>query len=222
MAKITLIGDAHGKIEQLLNIYYEHPEASIQLGDMGCGFVPIPEFSRFYKGPIRFIRGNHDNPSVAQAHPNYLGEFGYLRDYDIFYMGGAFSIDYAWRQQAMRDGSKASWWEDEELSSVQLNAALQMYEEVKPRIVVSHECPSKAAILLLQLMQARFYKADCANSRTSQIMQQMMDIHQPELWVFGHYHFSKNFTIDKTRFVCLNELETFELDTEKPLESFYE
>jgi hypothetical protein len=50
----------------------------------------------------------------------------------------------------------------------------------------------------------------------------MFDQWQPELWVFGHYHFSRNFKIGKTRFLCLNELEPFELDTNKPLESFYE
>ncbi len=218
MPKVTLVGDVHGKIKEYQELLKKHAEPVIQVGDLGCGFLPIPDFAYKHK----FIRGNHDSPSIAQSHPNYLGEFGYIKQYDMFFMGGAFSIDKDMRIEWMQQGHKPCWWADEELSSIQLNQAMNLYLNVKPRIVVSHETPSKAGITLLQIEMKRLYKFDCANSRTAQTMQQMFDQHKPDLWVFGHYHFSRSFTIDKTRFLCLNELEAFELDTEKPLEGFYE
>lgn len=218
MANITLVGDVHGKIKEYLDILSKHPEPVIQLGDMGCGFVRVPNFNSQHK----FIRGNHDNPQVAKQHPNYLGEYGYIKNYNMFFLGGAFSIDGEERKHYMREGSPDCWWPDEELSPIQLNMAMALYVNVKPRIVVSHEVPSKAGIKLLMMENRRLYKFDCANSRTAQMMQQMLDQHQPDLWVFGHYHFTRNFSIDKTRFLCLNELEPFELDTENPTAGFYE
>lgn len=217
MAKITLVGDIHGKIPEYQELLSWHPEPVIQLGDLGCGFLPIPKFA----SKDLFIRGNHDSPSVAQSHPNYLGEFGYILEYKMFYIGGAYSIDFQMRHQWMANGGPPCWWSDEELSPVQLNLALRQYIQFKPRIVVSHEAPALAGLTLLQMEQKRLYKFDCTTSRTAQVLQQMFDQHQPDLWVFGHYHFSRNFKIDKTRFLCLNELEAFKLDTEKPLAGFY-
>lgn len=219
MAKITLVGDVHGKIpeyQELLSWNIDKPV--IQLGDMGCGFLPIPKFSNNHQ----FIRGNHDSPSVAQSHPNYLGEFGYIKPYNMFFLGGAFSIDFQMRHQWMAEGGAPCWWSDEELSPIQLNQAMNIYTANKPRIVVSHEAPALAGLTLLQMEQKRLYKFDCTASRTAQALQQMFDQHQPDLWVFGHYHFSRNFKLNGTRFLCLNELEAFELDTEKPLEKFYD
>lgn len=187
---------------------------------MGCGFKDsnIPRFSENHK----FIRGNHDSPSHARSHPNYLGDYGYLHKYGIFYLGGAYSIDYEIRQYWMNTGSSPCWWSDEELPMDQLSIAMSLYLSAKPKIVISHECPSLAGIYLLTLMGTRNYKMGCTSSRTAQIMQRMLEAHQPDLWVFGHYHDTRSFKLDNTRFLCLNELDTFTLDTDKPLESFYE
>lgn len=220
MPVITLVGDVHGKIDQYQHILEGRIEPVIQLGDMGVGFsgTPVPRFAEKDK----FIRGNHDSPSHARSHPNYLGDYGYLPKYGIFYLGGAYSIDYEIRQYWMNSGSSPCWWSDEELPMDQLSIAMSLYLSAKPRIVVSHEAPSIAGVFLLHAMMARLYKMDCTKSRTAQMLQRMFEAHQPDLWVFGHYHFSKDFKLDNTRFLCLNELEDFTLDTDKPLESFYE
>lgn len=219
MAQIVLVGDVHGKIPEFQEILDHHKtKRVIQLGDMGCGFLEIPRFNPNHT----FIRGNHDSPSHAQSHVNYQGEYGFINHYNTFFMGGAYSIDWEMRHKWMQGGAKPCWWSDEEMSSLDLNKAMNLYLKVKPRIVISHEAPSLAGLTLLQMEQARLYKAPCADSRTAQIMQQMWDAHKPDLWVFGHYHFSRNFSIDKTRFLCLNELEEFEFDTENPKAAFYE
>lgn len=216
MAKLTLIGDAHGKMKKYLQVLHENPGPSVQLGDMGCGFRMIP----FLDNKNKFIRGNHDSPQLAHKHPNFLGDFGYLKEYDIFYLGGAFSIDADDRRRYQMETGYQTWWPDEELSPFELNEAMNLYIKKKPRIVISHECPSLAGLMLLQREMKRLYKVPCTESRTAQVMMQMFDAHNPELWVFGHYHFSNNFKLDKTRFLCLNELEAFTLDTDRPLEAW--
>lgn len=210
MSKITLIGDAHGKVNALTQLYATLETSSIQLGDMGCGFRDIPEFSEQHK----FIRGNHDDPAIAKAHPNYLWDYGYLHEYGIFYIGGAYSVDFEYRQFMMSQGGKPVWWADEELSSSELYRVISYYEEVQPHIVISHEAPQSAGVELLKITEQRAYKYSSTQSRTARAMQSMLEIHAPKLWVFGHYHMSNQFSLDKTKFVCLNELKTIEIDTE--------
>jgi hypothetical protein len=201
-------------------------KSAFQLGDMGLGFkgVTLREFER---KRLLFIRGNHDNPAFCKAHPNYAGEYGYIPEESLFFCGGAWSIDHAWRIPMI------SWWPDEEQSPEELNAAYQMYVETKPRIVATHEAPSKAAILMLSGMLApksdenptnvlkgedyQYYKEKlgCIDTRTSQIFQQMFDAHKPEHWVFGHYHLDRDFEIAGCQFHCVSELEKKEIVLEE-------
>lgn len=199
----VVIGDVHGKTSDLCWMLEHNPKLSghlcFQLGDMGLGFrgVILPEQPR---DRFLFTRGNHDSPEVCRAHPNYAGDYGYLADHEMFFLGGAWSIDQAWRVEGV------SWWRDEELSATDLNKALQLYGESKPRYVVTHEAPSSAAISILSTLSIHKDPAICANTRTSQVLQQMLELHAPEEWIFGHYHVNYQFIFGKTRFRCLNEL----------------
>jgi hypothetical protein len=38
----------------------------------------------------------------------------------------------------------------------------------------------------------------------------MFEAHQPETWVFGHYHVDRDFELKGTHFRCCAELSTFE------------
>lgn len=218
------IGDVHGKTAQLLKLIEKTDGPVFQLGDMGLGFpgVVLPPQTN-----LQFIRGNHDDPAACQAHPNYAGEFGYLSEHDLFFLGGAWSIDYGWRQawnlaRKMEGDPRRVYWDNEELSQEQLDEAIKLYIKSKPRIVATHEAPTDAAKYLLNYPHAgafRSEKAECANTRTSQALQKMLDAHQPEHWVFGHYHRDLEFTLvkdnvpQKTRFNCLNELSIKEILT---------
>lgn len=228
------IGDCHGKTPQLEWMLRHNPKfegkCAFQLGDMGLGFkgVTLKEFGpdRDDQDRFLFIRGNHDNPVLCQAHPNYAGEYGYLAAEKVFFLGGAWSIDAAWRIEGL------SWWRDEEQSIEALNAAHQMYLDSKPEIVATHEAPTKAAITMLSglMLPQRtgasatdaslekgvdydYYKAKtgCVNTRTSQALQQMFEVHKPKHWVFGHYHIRQDFEIEGTQFHCLPELDYMEL-----------
>lgn len=203
--EITLIGDAHAKTFNLYRIQ-DKTNRSIQLGDYGCGFVKVIERPKQHK----FIRGNHDDPAVARAHPNYLGDFGYLPDEKIFYIGGADSIDKDMRIYGV------DWWVDEELSVEDFDKAIKLYEEIKPPIIISHECPASANTTLLKSLMGDYFlmKGVLKSSRTCQALQTMLEIHAPNLWVFGHYHINKQFKVEgfKTKFQCLGELQTKELN----------
>lgn len=40
----------------------------------------------------------------------------------------------------------------------------------------------------------------------------MFEMHQPRIWLFGHWHFDFDGVIDGTRFICLGELSYRDLD----------
>jgi hypothetical protein len=209
---IIIIGDVHGKTGTYQKMIRRMPEGqrTIQIGDMGIGFsgVGLHEMPPDHK----WFRGNHDNPEKCRATTNYLGDWGYLEADRLFWLAGAFSMDQKWRIEGV------SWWRDEELSIMQLNEAIDLYKEKKPRFVVSHEAPARAGRSLLDGLMGPCFsaKGECCNSRTSQALQYMLEWHQPEEWVFGHYHVDKTFQVQncKTKFTCVAELHTYELHTE--------
>ncbi len=211
MSVIYCIGDVHGNTanyKQKLKEKFAN-DRTIQLGDMGVGFSRNPMGISPMEPQHRWLRGNHDKPELARAHPNYLGEYGYLPEDDLFFVSGAFSIDFMWRTPGK------SWWYDEELSQEELYHAIDLYIEKKPKFVVSHEAPSEAATWLLTHVLGggfRPEKLDCATSRTATALQAMFNFHQPKEWVFGHFHVSKSFTWKGTKFTCVNELDNYRLE----------
>lgn len=210
MTKITMIGDVHGKTQQyqkMLRQKFEH-QRTIQIGDMGIGFAGV-SLHKMTPNHVWF-RGNHDNPEQCRKNPNYLGDYGYLEADKLFYIAGAFSIDKAWRVPGV------SWWQDEELSTSDLTHCIELYKASKPEFVVSHEAPKYAAVTLLHDLDGAYFAAKngCQLSRTCEAMQVMLDFHRPKEWIFGHYHVNKSFEQDGTKFTCVNELSTYEIDTE--------
>lgn len=207
---MLIVGDVHGKIKQ----YQDRigtVESSFQIGDMGLGFrgVNLPAMEKGH----RWFRGNHDNPEVCRQHPNYAGDYGYDFEHQLFYVAGAWSIDQEYRTEGV------SWWRDEELSDEELDKATELYIQSKPKVVLSHDCPEKIGELLTNIGPG-FYiiggdgkprLAGKIKTRTGDALEKMWEEHQPELWIFGHYHKSYDRKIGGTRFVCLNELETFNL-----------
>lgn len=201
------IGDVHGKFPQykhILNLGFP----TVQVGDMGVGFLrPGGKWSRnpphytMIETDGKFIRGNHDNPKVCREHSQCITD-GAVHD-DIMYIGGALSIDREWRTEGY------DWWSDEELSTAELCGLCDVYQIVKPRIMVTHDCPESIAHQLFGVNGVLKFNFP---SRTRQALQSMLEIHQPKVWVFGHWHKSRDVVIDGTRFVCLAELEWKDID----------
>jgi hypothetical protein len=192
------IGDVHGKVVPYGRLIESLPE-SIQVGDMGFGFV---EFPKKWSKKHRFIRGNHDSPERCEEHPNYLGNYGTHPTHpNIFFISGAYSIDYMYRTP------EYSWWADEELPEMIYNMMYLDYAHAKPEIVVAHTCPRQIGMMILGIHAQD--KMRFPNRTEDVLLPSLLEIHQPRLWVFGHFHTSFQTTVGKTKFVCLNELEVF-------------
>lgn len=206
--KIVCIGDIHGKTKAYQKIVRRLPESvpSIQLGDMGIGF---PGVGLHKMEPHHgWFRGNHDNPEKCRKTTNYIGDWGFKPEWSLFWISGAFSIDREWRIQG------ETWWIDEQLSYDELGKATDAYIAAKPRYVLSHEAPQKAGAILLSDLIGPYSaaKGGCVQSRTAQALQSMFEFHQPEEWVFGHYHVNKSFEMGGTKFTCVNELSQYQLE----------
>lgn len=199
---MIIVGDIHGKIREFDTLCDKFPKEDliIQLGDFGFGFFRgyELEFVKRFPDNMKFITGNHDDPALAQANPNYLGKYGYLSDHKAFYLGGAFSVDRDWRTPGI------SWWPDEELSQDELLKAIEEYIKCKPEIVLTHDCPSS---VMEPFCELRSFKMECGTSRTAKALDHMFNAHQPKAWYFGHHHISKTIEVKGTVFRCLNELE---------------
>lgn len=189
---LRVIGDRHGKdkeYREVINV--NHP--TIQVGDFGVGFGDIPPMDK----KDRFIRGNHDNPEKCKEHPNWIPD-GHFEN-DMFFIGGARSTDIHMRTKDV------DWWEDEELSNLDLYDIGGKYIDVKPSYMFTHDAPIEAQAYLLGYFDHR-------HTRTQQTLQALFVEHQPKIWFFGHYHKSFDYTINGTRFICLNELEYIDID----------
>lgn len=142
----------------------------------------------------------------TQLPDNFIGNFGIWHvpetktggnfgDF-IFFVRGAWSIDFAYRTLG-RD-----IWKNEELTQDEFDQAILMYTEAKPCIVVTHTSPQ----MLDNHLQFEFGDGCAVKTRTSVNLQHMFNIHKPKLWVFGHHHQKFDKVIDGCRFVCLEEL----------------
>jgi predicted phosphodiesterase len=224
MTVIRFIGDIHGKYLPYLELTYK-AEKSIQVGDFGFGFGTLGaasyvdsmiERDRIIQGNHRMIRGNHDKPAEAMLSKYFIkdGTIEIVDGYKIMFIGGAASIDYMYRTEGV------SWWRDEELSYEELENLIKIYEEEKPDILITHECPEFFAkdVMIPLVGGISDFK-----SRTRDALEEMYKIHSPKIHIFGHWHINLDFksplsrftSLDgysNTRFICLNELCYLDLD----------
>lgn len=215
MGNIRFIVDVHGKFSRYKTVIKDCPK-SIQVGDMGVGFRSWPHgelsanppFDAMSAGDHRFIRGNHDNPGACAKQRYWIAD-GAVED-GMMLIGGAVSIDKALRIEDY------SWWPDEELSIGELNALVDKYIEVKPRIMVTHECPEEISRVILARYGLPGIELGDFPSRTRQAFQAMLSAHSPKEWIFGHYHVDLDIGAYGTHFICLAELSYRDLDISTP------
>jgi Icc-related predicted phosphoesterase len=80
-----------------------------------------------------------------------------------------------------------------------------LYRQSKPKIVITHDCPQAIAAIMLRPDQ-KIYE-----NMTGWALNELLNIHQPDLWIFGHWHQSRTIEYGKTKFVCLDELEMYDI-----------
>lgn len=205
---LKCIGDVHSKYGRYKEIIKNRTD-TVQVGDMGVGFRKLegPNVGKIYDNPPyyamkthnhRFIRGNHDNPFVCKTQSMWIPD-GTVED-GVMFVGGAVSIDKGLRFQGY------DWWSEEELSYIELADLVLKYCEIKPRAMVTHDCPEFMGRIMANMDKLEFPSA------TRMAFEQMWNAHRPQVWVFGHWHRSYDNVIMGTRFVCLNELEYKEIE----------
>ena len=195
---ITVIGDVHGKYEDYHKIIRQTEKYpyTIQLGDFGFKYETLKNVD---STKHLILPGNHDNYSMCYRYPHFLGDYGYssLNKVEFFYYRGAYSIDRQYRTIGI------DWWENEQVSIDQFMKARELYRQVKPNIVITHDCPETISLQMLRLDQRQY------QNMTGWALNELFNIHQPKLWIFGHYHQSRTMQYGDTKFVCLDELETY-------------
>ncbi len=196
---MRFIGDLHGNMD-LYRTKIAGCKMSCQVGDMGAGFVDVPDMGKGH----RFIRGNHDDPAACRANPQWVKDgasFGFKWGDSLFCIGGARSGDAAHRVEGV------SWWRDEEMSDAECFRAIAEYADVRPEIVVSHDCPSRVAEQMFGVKE---------HSRTRLMLDTMLEMNEPAVWVFGHWHQLRDELIGRTRFICLGEGDHVDLEMGGP------
>ncbi len=193
---VRIVGDVHGRIGAYKRAIAE-AAYSVQLGDMGFKkHYKILNFAEIDPSRHVFIPGNHDDYRQLPAHA--LGLFGTreLGPASFFWVRGAASPD-----KRMRIPGE-SWWPEEELTYREGLRALDLYKAAKPRLVLSHDCPGSVSAQWLGTARP---------SRTGQLLDALLEHHQPDLWLFGHHHRSIKIALGQTTFRGLGELEAWDL-----------
>lgn len=205
--ELWIIGDAHGKLEDYQRLTNQYPR-TLQLGDFGFKKQYDWHFANIDCINHQVLGGNHDYWSHYYQYPftigstyldpegnKHLGRFGEIQP-TVFAVGGAYSIDAYHRIEGR------SWFRNEQMSWKEANACIELYTQLKPEFVISHDCP--------QFFAEKHF--DCRDrSVTRSVLNELYDIHQPTEWVFGHWHRSLVQEHGPTTFRCLAELETYQL-----------
>ena len=209
MKSIRFIGDVHGNWKRYKKIINDC-DVSIQVGDFGVGFISKiteavhsnPPYDHMKRGDHKFIRGNHDNPSVCKKHPFWIPDGTMIHD-KIFCVGGAKSIDKAYRTEGY------NWWPDEELEYKKLLNVYDDYEKLKPSVVVAHEMPESLTYIVCA--KCNMTKLNDV-SVTRLFFDNILEIHKPDLFIHGHWHVNHHTIHKGVEYIGLGELNYLDLE----------
>jgi len=209
---ITLIGDVHSKYDRYLKICEEN-EYTLQVGDLGYSYDALKLID---SNNHKFISGNHESHDICYDLPHCLGRFGEstLNNIDFFFVSGAFSIDKYIRMRNYYSGYwPKTWFENEELSQQEGLQCLELYAKTKPDILISHEAPRFWAneIGNPNVLKNFGFDPETFTTSTSELLNQMFEVHIPKLFVCGHFHISRKKNYKGCKMRVLSELETFSI-----------
>jgi len=182
--EITIIGDVH---------IIQNIKKSIQVGDFGFRKEHEWHLQNIDSSNHKIVFGNHDDY-------NFLNEKHSLKNWsyenNIFTIRGAESIDRYRRTEGV------DYFSNEELNYTEFDEVIENYINIKPKIVISHDCPKSICTSLFGIHDKNITRSG---------LDALFEIHKPDIWIFGHHHRSINTNILKTNFICLKELETYKL-----------
>lgn len=227
---MRIISDCHGKFNHLVEILQKTSDDVVQLGDLGFSdiYIKLQKYLGDFPHDFMVVGGNHEDYHCWQDFDFFLGDYGYNSKHDFFFVRGGYSVDKYLRisndrriHQTIvreelltlyRESGHYSWFPQEELLDEIFEKCLQEYAQVKPEVMLTHDCPRSISNIISKPTVLRmFHLPDNFCSRTGQWLQKMLDVHRPRIWVFGHFHMYFDQEIDGTRFICRPELEYVDL-----------
>lgn len=221
--KIAVVGDIHAEweeAEKVLERLFQDERASdldllIQVGDMGFGFPNVVPWRYEPPCPAIWIDGNHENFDLLKRRdkhhfgydiyhhlwPREWQEFlakweyaprGTIRD-GILYIGGASSIDKAYRTRGL------DWWPEENISYSETESILSAIEAYTGEIhtVISHDCPSSFD---MQPVLKWPEKKDA----NREFLEHVRKVVRPKRWFFGHYHAAHEGSFEGCYYRCID------------------
>ena len=198
---VTFLGDVHGDLNALVSLLRKINGPVIQVGDLGIFTQEDADAVKLisdHHPDFQALRGNHDNPWLFDL-PNLLGTWGPINE-RVFYIAGASSIDRQWRTPGL------DWWPEEQLGLDELDQAVRDYTQHEPSIMVTHDAPEFLLSTLISfntMSGSNAFAGVTDNSATRAALNECYEVHQPDLWIFGHWHRHFQVTLSKTTFVCL-------------------
>ena len=194
--KFIFLGDVHGNLNHCLKLSETNPDATIvQVGDFGVGFIPQDIFYRL-PANFKFFPGNHDCRVLCHQLPHCLGDYGEV-DGKFFFVSGADSIDRANRIEGV------SWWPDEQLTYKQSEDCLYKWGTSICDILVAHDCPQSFA---------ESYKLIYDKTLTRNLLQMMIELKKPKIFIHGHHHKKLRHTFNGIQVVELGIDEPYPID----------
>ena len=195
--KFIFLGDVHGDLGRCSAICTQNRDATvIQIGDLGVGFIPKKTILKHLEHNFRFFVGNHDCREISNTIPHCLGDFGEVRNH-FFFVSGANSIDKDMRIEGV------SWWKDEELSYQQAGECLSQWEKSNVDVLVAHDIPQSFA---------EGYKLIYDRCLTRDLLQKMIEVRKPKLFISGHHHNSRRMIVKGIAWIELDINESHVLE----------
>jgi hypothetical protein len=215
---IFLIGDQHGRLEQLNKIPSKKGDVIIILGDFGVLWNQLEinkenekkqlEIAKNKEHNILFLDGNHENFDRIErlgTIEKYGDEVGVVIDnifhlrrgniYTIqgktfFVFGGGLSIDKAWRVNHI------SWWEQELPNFKEYKNGIDNLEKVgwKVDYILTHEGPESIANELLRKHHMTYKDPSYDLPKYLEVVKNKATFKH---WYFAHYHIHRETFQDK-------------------------
>jgi len=202
---IIIVGDIHnmfGRLNTLLN--KKKPDLLIACGDFGywpdekscdeLSKIKLPK-----DGKLLWCDGNHENHWALRDRKSDEIEPGIIymprgSTYTlpdgrvILFMGGAHSIDKAWRTLGI------DWFPEETISQK------DMYKlpDIDVDIIVSHTCPGELVPQMIKHYNGKDFEPSNA------ALTKLWEMYKPKLWYFGHWHKYLEIKMDGTQFYSLS------------------
>lgn len=216
MKNLYLVGDTHGKWDNIMRMRNVENSMTIVLGDFGFVWdnASIEELDKMQKvlarqnNLILFVDGNHENFDMINTYPvvnkwggntHQIAENIYhlmrgqvftIEGKTFFTMGGAGSIDKDRRAEFV------SWWSQENITHAEMETAFDNLDKVDRKVdfVLSHTAPFNLAKQIHGNHDNGF-----TTDYNTVALQAIADYCTYDHWYFGHHHMDKTFS----KYTCL-------------------